>query len=129
MNGWLIGLGAIGLGGYALSRVYARHSHAQEERALARQRRRRGVAPGVEGHEHAPLRRPAAGLHAARPLRLGVHHQRVAAAQRPVVRGALEPAGAPGGVLLPVAGSGGTGCGSVQVRPWSGEVIQCTGPK
>lgn len=38
MNGWLVGLGALGLGGYALSRMHARHGQAQEERALARRR-------------------------------------------------------------------------------------------
>jgi len=36
MNGWLVGVGALGLGGYALSRMHARHGQAQEEQALAR---------------------------------------------------------------------------------------------
>lgn len=38
MNGWLIGLGALGVGGYALSRVHARNAQSNEERALARRR-------------------------------------------------------------------------------------------
>lgn len=38
MNGWLVGLGALGLGGYALWRMQARHGQAQEERSLARRR-------------------------------------------------------------------------------------------